>query len=117
MFGEVFLTLFTNETNIIEMTQPYFIWVLIMPICGFAAFLWDGIYVGATASKEMRNSMLVATFAFFAIYYASNYFISNAAISDMIYWQNNSLWIAFLGYLLLRGVMQWIYSAKAVKVK
>ena len=89
-------------------------WVLLMPVCGFAAFLWDGIYVGATASKQMRNAMFVATAAFFAIYYLSQYLIQNNVFDDSIYLRNNCLWVAFLAYLLLRGVMQWIYSERAI---
>ena len=85
-----------------------------MPICGFAAFLWDGIYVGATASKQMRNAMFVATGAFFAIYYSSLYLIEKGVMMDSIYLRNNSLWVAFLVYLLLRGVMQWVYSKRAI---
>ena len=112
--GEMFLYFFTDQRDIIEMSKPYMKWVLLMPVCGFAAFLWDGIYVGATASKQMRNAMFVATAAFFAIYYLSRYLIQNNVFDDSIYLRNNCLWVAFLAYLLLRGVMQWIYSERAI---
>jgi len=114
MGGEMFLYLFTDQKDIISMAKPYMKWVLLMPICGFAAFLWDGIYVGATASKQMRNAMFVATGAFFAIYYSSLYLIEKGVMMDSIYLRNNSLWVAFLVYLLLRGVMQWVYSKRAI---
>ena len=112
--GEAFLYLFTDEREIIEMSKPYMIWVLLMPVCGFAAFLWDGIYVGATASKQMRNAMFIATGAFFSIYYLSFYLIKEGLLDDTIYLRNNCLWISFLVYLLLRGVMQWWYSNSAI---
>lgn len=114
MGGEMFLYLFTDQKDIISMAKPYMKWVLLMPICGFAAFLWDGIYVGATASKQMRDAMFVATGAFFAIYYSSLYLIEKGVMMDSIYLRNNSLWVAFLVYLLLRGVMQWVYSKRAI---
>ena len=112
--GELFLHLFTDDESIIALARPYMMWIVVMPICGFAAFLWDGIYVGATASRQMRNAMFVATAVFFAIYYGSEYMITNGLLADMITLKNNCLWVAFLTYLLLRGVMQYIFSPKAI---
>lgn len=112
--GELFLHLFTDDESIIALARPYMMWIVVMPICGFAAFLWDGIYVGATASRQMRNAMFVATAIFFAIYYGSEYMITNGLLADMITLKNNCLWVAFLTYLLLRGVMQYIFSPKAI---
>lgn len=112
--GELFLHLFTDDESIIALARPYMMWIVVMPICGFAAFLWDGIYVGATASRQMRNAMFVATAVFFAIYYGSEYMINKGLLPDIITLKNNCLWVAFLTYLLLRGVMQYIFSPKAI---
>ena len=71
--------------------------MLAVPLAGFAAFLWDGILIGATATRLMLYSMLVASGTFFLIYYL---------FSGMI--GNHALWMAFLVYLLLRGSMQWV---------
>lgn len=96
-FGRDFLGLLTNDTSVIEASGDYFYWVLAIPLCGFSAFLWDGIFIGATATRQMLYSMLVASATFFIIYYL---FYRSMG--------NHALWMAFLGYLSLRGGMQWI---------
>ena len=95
--GKNFLGLLTNDTSVIEASGDYFYWVLAIPLCGFSAFLWDGIFIGATATRQMLYSMLVASATFFIIYYL---FYRSMG--------NHALWMAFLGYLSLRGGMQWI---------
>jgi len=95
--GRDFLGLLTNDTSVIEASGDYFYWVLAIPLCGFSAFLWDGIFIGATATRQMLYSMLVASATFFIMYYL---FYRSMG--------NHALWMAFLGYLSLRGGMQWI---------
>lgn len=95
--GQDFLRLLTNDTTVINAAGSYYYWVLAIPLAGFAAFLWDGILIGATATRLMLYSMLVASGMFFLIYY-----IFYALMG------NHALWMAFLIYLSLRGIMQWI---------
>ena len=95
--GQDFLGLLTNDTTVINAAGSYYYWVLAIPLAGFAAFLWDGILIGATATRLILYSMLVASGMFFLIYY-----IFYALMG------NHALWMAFLIYLSLRGIMQWI---------
>ena len=104
--GENFLGLLTNDTIVIETAGHYFYWVLAIPLAGFAAFLWDGILIGATATRFMLWAMLVASGSFFMIYYC----FSGAT-------NNHMLWLAFLVYLALRGVMQTLWSRKVFTLK
>lgn len=90
-----------NKIDIIDTCKKYKIWAMLFPIAGFAAFLWDGIFIGATASKQMRNSMLIAAALFFISY-------STISLND----ENNSLWFAFILYLASRGVIQTFMSQK-----
>lgn len=89
------LALITDKQNILELSKDYQFWVLLIPVAGFSAFLWDGVFVGATASHLMRNSMLIAVGSFFLIY-----FMFSGACA------NNILWLAFIVYLALRGIVQ-----------
>lgn len=59
--GQDFLGLLTNDTTVINAAGSYCYWVLAIPLAGFAAFLWDGILIGATATRLMLYSMLVAS--------------------------------------------------------
>lgn len=110
--GEWFLRIFSDKPDIIQGTLRYLFWTLIIPVCGFSAFLFDGIFVGATASRTMRNSMFVASATFFAVYYLGKYFLS-AHLADPFVW-NNILWTAFMAFLALRGILQALYLNKSV---
>lgn len=95
--GKNFLHLLTSDQQVIQEAAHYFYWVLAIPLAGFAAFLWDGILIGATATRQMLWAMLVASLTFFFIYYA----FSGGT-------DNHVLWLAFLVYLFLRGAMQTV---------
>lgn len=95
-FFDQILALLTDKEAIRTMAKDYQIWIVLIPICGVSAFLWDGIFIGATASKQMRNSMLVAAGTFFGMYYLLSSHLSN-----------NFLWIMFLSYLAMRGIIQF----------
>ena len=99
--GKSFLGLLTNEISVIREAENYFYWVLAIPLTGFAAFLWDGIFIGATATLQMFYSMLVASGSFFLVYYSLHEWMGNHA-----------LWLAFIVYLSLRGIMQAALSRK-----
>lgn len=93
--GERFLGLLTGEQEVIEEAGHYFYWVLAIPLAGFSAFLWDGILIGATATRQMLWAMFVASGVFFTVYYV---FAGEE--------NNHILWLSFLIYLALRGVLQ-----------
>ncbi len=98
------LKIFTNDTAILEQAMQYRWWVAAIPICGYLAFIYDGIAGGMTKTAIMRNTIIIATAAFFAAYYS---LINNLG--------NNALWIALLLFLILRGVLQLGAINKIVK--
>ena len=93
--GQNFLGLLTDDKTVIAASGEYFYWVLAIPIAGFGAFLLDGICIGATATHLMLRSMIVAAGTFFVTYYSLHGI-----------WGNHALWLSFILYLLLRGIMQ-----------
>lgn len=116
LFSHQFLGLFSNDPLIVEGAMDYLLWVLAIPVCGFAAFLFDGIFIGATASRVMRNSMFVASACFFAVYYGGKWMLYGSPfappnLNEMA--SNNVLWLAFMVYISLRGILQaaWLPSA------
>lgn len=111
--GDLFLSIFSDKPEVISGAAPYLFWTLVIPVCGFAAFLFDGIFVGATASRTMRNSMFIASFFFFAVYFGIKQFlVHNGQLSQQSW--NNTLWAAFMVYLVLRGILQAICLNKSV---
>lgn len=114
-FSNDILRIFSDEPAVIQGAQQYLFWTLAIPVCGFAAFLFDGIFVGATASRAMRNSMFVATAAFFIVYYVGKSILfHNNSQDDTLYIWNNILWTAFMVYLLFRGLLQAVMLKKSV---
>lgn len=99
--GRNFLGLLTNDVHVIEEAGHYFYWVLAIPLLGFGAFLWDGILIGATATRQMLWAIAVASGAFFGIYFVFS------GMTD-----NHILWLAFLVYLLLRGLMMTVWGRR-----
>ena len=102
--GEGFLSLLTNEESVITASSTYFYWVLAIPLAGFAAFLYDGIFIGATATGLMLRAMFVASVAFFLIYFGCREAMGNHA-----------LWLAFIVYLTLRGIVQGYLGRKIIR--
>ena len=102
--GDGLLRLFTDNADVVLFARQYFVWVLLVPLVSFPAFLWDGILIGATASKMMRNTMFVSTLVFFMVYYCGK-----------PYGGNHALWLAFLCYLAFRGLLQSIFFHRALR--
>lgn len=66
--GVPMLRVMTSDVTVIDASREYLPWLLLMPVVGCAAFTWDGIYIGETASRQMRDSMLWAVVAFAAVW-------------------------------------------------
>lgn len=102
-FGNGIFRILTNDPIVIGTAMGYLTWALLVPMCGFAAFIFDGVYVGATASKEMRNIMCIATAAFFLLYFL--------LINKL---GNNAIWFAFTIFLLLRSLLMLFRNGKVI---
>ncbi len=90
-----------NAAQIVELAGRYILWIILIPIASAMPFIMDGIMVGATETRVMRNSMFGATAAYFGIYYLGHPLIGN-----------NALWLAFTLYMFLRGVLQFLMTGR-----
>lgn len=105
--GQVIFEVLTNNPEVIANARPYFFWVVMVPLVSYVAFLWDGIYIGATAGKQMRNAMLISTMVvFFPVYILAGKYMGN-----------HGLWLAFILFMLARSVTMQALSKKAVLSK
>ena len=93
--GDAFLGLLTDEPSVIGLSHQYVWWAYLIPLCSIGAFIWDGIFVGITASRAMLISSFVAAVVFFILYYVLR-----------SPWGNHGLWLAMNAYLLCRGAVQ-----------
>ncbi len=103
LFGRGLLSILTNDKEVVDTAMQYMIWIVLVPFTGFAAFIFDGIYIGATASKAMRDTMFVATAIFFVLYYVLHQIFGN-----------HGLWMAFIVFLILRGALMFMFRKKHI---
>lgn len=101
--GTNILHILTNEENVRTTAHEYLTWAACIPFIGLSAFIWDGIFIGLTATKQMLHSMLIAMIAFFVVY----------TLTHNIF-HNHGLWMAFLSYLFVRGFIQHILYKKHI---
>lgn len=95
--GNGFLMLLTNEAVVVQSAEAYFWWAVMIPIVSVSAFVYDGIFIGLTATRGMLVSSVISALVFFALYLALQSYLGNHA-----------LWLAFIVYLGLRGGIQWL---------
>lgn len=95
------LYLLSDKAEVLEEALRYRLWVVLIPLVSFAAFLWDGIFVGATSSKPMMQAVVFAWFTFFASYLGLRGLMGADA-----------LWLAFVLYLLVRSVLSTYWGVK-----
>ena len=93
LWGEECIGLLTDDKDVLAASVCYMGWLIAMPIISTLAFMWDGIYVGATAGKEIRNAMIYAAIAF-VICYAGLHTV----------WGVQALYVAYFAHLLARVV-------------
>ena len=96
--GKWIISILTDDPQVIEASQTYLWWVWFIPAAGCVAFIWDGIFIGITATRGMLVSSFLSALLFFGVYEAVRGVIGN-----------HGLWLAMVVYLLMRGVLQTIW--------
>ena len=93
LWGKGSIALLTNDTEVLSASTKYLEWLIAMPIISTLAFMWDGVFVGATAGVQIRNSMIWAAAAFVVGYLATFAWLGPQA-----------LYIAYFAHLIARAV-------------
>jgi len=101
------LHLFTNQDALVSLCLSYMGWTIAAPFVNSFCYIWDGIYIGATASKAMRNTMLFSTFVvFFPLFYLGRYL-----------WGNHGIWAAMLVFMAMRWLTMQLLAKKHIYAK
>lgn len=101
--GPLLVDLMTTQPELRALARLYLPWLVVVPLVGCWAFLFDGIFVGATLTREMRDSML---FAALAVYLPAWWLLQPLG--------NHGLWAAFLLFFAARGAAQaWLLRGRA----
>ncbi len=112
--GVPLLRLMTGDAEVIAACRPFLIWLLPMPVFGCIAFTCDGIYVGATASRAIRNTMLWSVLAFFGVWAAGCLLLRQLCPDCGGQTFIHLLLGAYFAHLLARSVYQTLHFRKAV---
>ena len=83
----------TNDMEVLSRLGDYTGWLIAMPIVSTLAFMWDGVYAGATAGKQIRNAMIYAALGFVTCYLATYWWLGI-----------QGLYIAYFAHLVARVV-------------
>lgn len=97
--GTPLLRLMTSDPEVVQACRQFLPWLILMPPTGCAAFTWDGVYIGATASKGIRNAMFCALASFFAVWFAGKLLCPAQGAAGM-----HLLMGAYFAHLLARTV-------------
>ena len=100
--GGGFIDLVSTSPAVRAAARVDLVFAALTPVCGAMAFEFDGVFIGATWTRDMRNLMLAALAIYLALFFALRPF------------GNAGLWMALLGFLVARGVLQgWRYRTLA----
>ena len=96
--GSWIIALLTDEPQVLATSHDYLWWAWLIPAAGCVAFIWDGIFIGITATRGMLVSSFLSALVFFAVY-----LLAESALG------NHGLWLAQIVYLAMRGIIQTIW--------
>lgn len=100
LFPHPIFSMFTNQAEVVKVAMDYHWWCSLVPVVSMVAFVWDGVFIGVTATRGMLVAVATACAVFFLFY-----FTLPATLG------NHALWISFVAFLTTRSLVQTIIWA------
>lgn len=98
VLGDTLVGLLTDLPDVRRLALEFLPWMMLSPLVSVWSYLLDGIFIGATRTREMRDTMIVSTLAFLCCWYL------------LQPWGGHGLWLALLAFMAARGLsMAWVY--------
>jgi multidrug resistance protein, MATE family len=94
VFGHRIIAVFTNQEAVRMLAGRFLPWLVVLPLIAVWSFLLDGVFIGATRARELRDSMLVSLIGFLGL-----------AVLLTAHFGNHGLWCAMLAFMALRATM------------
>jgi len=101
--GPLLIRVLTDLPDVRSTTMRYLPWLIVSPLVSVWSFLYDGVYVGATRSREMRDIMLISAFA---VFIPAWYLLQGFG--------NHGLWLAFTLFMASRGIGMHLWYRRKV---
>lgn len=102
--GDLLLRLLSDDAAVVSSAHEFRWWAATIPFTGFAAFIWDGVFIGVTRTRQMLLSMASAM----AVFFISLYFFKPVL-------SNHGLWLSFILYLVTRGIVLTVFYYRSVR--
>ena len=103
-FSKDIINLITDLDILRFFSYKYIFWVIIIPPIASFCYQFDGIFIGATQTKEMRNAMLITVITYLLISYKLTFLIGN-----------HGIWVSFLFFMILRSITLLFFFPKILK--
>ena len=104
LFDTSILNIFTDQQEVINTALIFWAWTIAGPAVSSFCYIWDGIFIGATATVPMRNSMIIATLIVFLPVYGIG----------VSYLGNHAIWLALTLFMIARGVTLSFYAPRHI---
>ncbi len=104
LFGNGFVALFTDATEVVRTADQYLVWMVISPVVSCWSFQLDGLFIGTGHAREMRNAMIVSTIGYLIL-----------AIAFQSIYGNHGLFIGLIGFMILRTLTLYYYYPQLVR--
>lgn len=104
LFAKPILYIFTDKSDLVDGIMKYYFWTAIAPVINAFCYIWDGIFIGATAGKSIRNTMIFSTLGIYLPAYYLTWEI----------WGNHGLWFSLLFFMVMRGVSMGFMFRKQI---
>ena len=110
--GMPLLRLMSSDATVVEAGRQFLPWLMLMPLLGCPAFVWDGIFIGATAASDLRNSTLFSAILFFAVWWGLSRW--HPAGVDPNVWGIHTLMAAYFAHVGIRALYLTLRYRRAV---
>lgn len=107
--GAPLFNLMTSDNIVVNAAMAFIPWLAVMPLVGCPAFTWDGIYTGATATKEMRNAAIGCLLTFCAVWFLGEWTLKPQADSAV-----HLLFAAYFSHLVYRSIYQTVKYKRVI---
>ena len=98
---EYVINLMSDLEEIRKLSSSYVIWLIIFPLISSFCYQFDGIFIGASQTKELRNAMIFSVFS---------YLIISIFLTKLLF--NNGIWISLCIFMILRALSLFHYLDK-----
>ena len=105
--GVPLLRLFSGDASVVDAARQFLPWLMLMPVIGIPAFIWDGIYTGATRTRDMMISVMLCAIGFFVTYIGAYYFFKADDVMAI-----HILMATYFVHLAIRSLYLSIRSAR-----